>query len=357
MGNIVSGADDDHLGITSQDEVAQAAPEAVQDDQDDDLGEDVTIWARDEKVVRSINEEHKNSKYMPTISLSPNLKATTDLNGETICSVNVIIFSIPTQHMRNTLERVKPYITSSHLLIFVNKGIEISTGLLPSDIVIEVLGESIGKKATFLSGPSFAIEVVKRQPTCVAVASAVKARALRTQRLFHAPHFRVYTTLDVTGVEVSGALKNVIALASGACAGMGYQQNSRAAIITRGLAEIIRIGVKMGADPLTFAGLAGVGDLMMTASSEKSRNFTVGYRLGKGEKLDYIIETLGSVAEGVETTKAAYALCRKLDVDSPLCDSVYSVLFQDKDIVTAVKELMERDPSHEMRGIRRLSIS
>ncbi|KAJ3211990.1 hypothetical protein HDU67_004135 [Dinochytrium kinnereticum] len=316
------------------------------------LGLDTTIWARDAAVVESINSHHKNSKYMSSMELSENLKATTLLDEATISNATVIIFSIPTQHMRGILERVKPFITPSHLTIFLNKGIETSSLKLPSDIVTDVWGDHLGRNATFLSGPSFAVEVVKRQPTCVSVASIVRARALRAQRLFHAPHFRVYDSADVIGVEVAGAIKNVIALASGACTGLGYQQNARAAIITRGLAEMIRIGVKLGADPLTFAGLAGVGDLMMTAQSEKSRNFTVGHRLGKGETLEHIITTLGSVAEGVETTRACYALCRKMDIDSPLCDAIYSVLFQGKRIEVAVKELMGRDPSSELRGIK-----
>ncbi|KAJ3115630.1 hypothetical protein HDU96_000323 [Phlyctochytrium bullatum] len=329
-----------------------------------DLGLDTTIWARDAAVVESINTQHKNSKYMSSVDcwppsldilqmeLSSNLKATTQLDEELISKATVIIFSIPTQHMRGVLERVKPFLTTKHLTIFLNKGIEISTLKLPSDIVLDVWGDKLGRLATFLSGPSFAVEVVKRQPTCVSVASSVRSRALRTQRLFHAPHFRVYDSKDVVGVEIAGALKNVIALASGACTGLGFQNNARAAIITRGLAEMIRIGVKLGADPLTFAGLAGVGDLMMTAQSEKSRNFTVGYRLGKGEALDHVLATLGSVAEGVETTRAAYALCRKMDMDSPVCDAVYSVLYQGKPIQVAVRELMGRDPSSELRGIK-----
>ncbi|KAJ3399388.1 hypothetical protein HDU80_007991 [Chytriomyces hyalinus] len=179
----------------------------------------------------------------------------------------------------------------------------------------------------------------------------MEASVAGAQAVFHAPHFRVYDSGDVIGVEVAGAMKNVIALAAGACAGLGYQQNARAAIITRGLAEIMRIGVKLGADPLTFSGLAGVGDLFLTAQSEKSRNYTVGFRLGKGEKLDHVIATLGSVAEGVETTKAAYALCRKIGVESPLCDAVYSVLFGGVEVHEAVRNLMGRDPHDEFYGI------
>ncbi|KAI8619350.1 6-phosphogluconate dehydrogenase [Chytriomyces sp. MP71] len=315
------------------------------------LGNNVTIYARDQTVVDGINNDHRNIKYMSDVLLTESLRATSQLDETVIASVSVIIFSIPTQHMRSILSQVQPHITANHLAIFVNKGIEIKTLTLPCDIVEEIWGTEIGSQATYLSGPSFAAEVVKRQPTCVSVASRKKERALRAQAVFHAPHFRVYDSSDVVGVEIAGALKNVIALAAGACAGLGFQQNARAAIITRGLAEIMRIGVKLGADPLTFSGLAGVGDLFLTAQSEKSRNYTVGFRLGKGEKIDHILATLGSVAEGVETAKAAYALCRKINVESPVCDAVYSVLFQNVEVTAAVRSLMERDPHDEFYGI------
>ncbi|KAJ3083968.1 hypothetical protein HDU79_004094 [Rhizoclosmatium sp. JEL0117] len=316
------------------------------------MGNEVTIYARDQKVVDGINNDHHNVKYMKDVVLTDTLKATSQLeDGAAIQAATVIIFSIPTQHLRDILAKTKPFVTKSHLTIFVNKGIEIHSGKLPCDIVEEVWGKEIGECATYLSGPSFAMEVVKRQPTCVSVASRVKERALRAQAVFHAPHFRVYDCDDVIGVEVAGALKNVIALAAGACAGLGFQQNARAAIITRGLAEIMRVGVKLGADPLTFSGLAGVGDLFLTAQSEKSRNYTVGFRLGRGEKLDYVLETLGSVAEGVETTKAAYELCHKIGVESPVCDAVYSVLFGGVDVKEAVKTLMSRDPHAEFHGL------
>jgi glycerol-3-phosphate dehydrogenase (NAD(P)+) len=181
------------------------------------------------------------------------------------------------------------------------------------------------------------------------VASKSEEHALRSQKLFHAPFFRVYTSHDVVGVEISGALKNVVAIASGACSGLGFQLNARSAIITRGLAEITRIGVACGADPLTFSGLSGVGDLFLTCTSEKSRNFTVGYRVGRGEALQHVLDTLGSVAEGVNTTEGAYTLCRKVDVDSPIVDEVYSVLYQNKDIRTSVKDLLTREASKEIK--------
>ncbi|KAJ3394985.1 hypothetical protein HDU84_004443 [Entophlyctis sp. JEL0112] len=315
------------------------------------MGNNVTIYARDHAVVDGINSLHQNIKYMKDVPLTETLKATNSLDEHTLSSVTVILFSIPTQHLRDILEKTKPFVTRNHLTIFVNKGIEISTGLLPCDIVEEIWGKDIGCAATYLSGPSFAAEIVKRQPTCVSVASRTHSRALRTQRLFHAPHFRVYDCTDVIGVEVAGALKNVIALAAGACAGLGFQQNARAAIITRGLAEIMRVGVKLGADPLTFSGLSGVGDLFLTAQSEKSRNFTVGYRLGKGETLEHVLATLGSVAEGVETTKAAYELCKRIGVESPVCDAVYSVLYGGSEVKDAVKALMGRDPHAEFHGL------
>ncbi|KAJ3215300.1 hypothetical protein HK099_006428 [Clydaea vesicula] len=312
------------------------------------LGNEVTIWARSQEVVDGINLQHKNVKYLSHVLLSENLKATTVLNQEVFDAVTVVICAIPSQLMRTILERVKPFLTTRHLLIFVNKGIEKGTLSFPHDIVVSELGEEIGYNATFLSGPSFAAEVVERKHTCVTAASLVHIRALRTQKLFHAPHFRVYDATDVIGVEVAGALKNVMALASGCSSGIGLQLNARAALITRALAEITRIGVKLGANPLTFAGLSGVGDLFLTCTSEKSRNFTVGYRLGKGEKLDDVIRTLGSVAEGVETVPAAYELCRKLGVDSPIIDAVHAVLMKGLTVDEVFKNVTHRSPKSEL---------
>ncbi|KAI8894208.1 6-phosphogluconate dehydrogenase [Globomyces pollinis-pini] len=312
---------------------------------------EVYIWARDKKIVDSISNDNVNCRYLSDVKLSTNLKGVSELNQDIFDKVTVVLMSIPTQHMRSILASIKPFLKLNHLLIFVNKGIEISTGLLPHDIASEMLGNEMGARTVYLSGPSFAAEVVRRQPTCVAVASKSSKRAKRTQRFFHAPCFRVYHIEDTTGLEVAGALKNVIAIASGACTGAGFQMNASAALITRGLAEITRFGIAMNANPLTFAGFSGVGDLFLTCTSEKSRNFTVGYRLGKGEKLDDIISSLGSVAEGVPTTKAAYELARKHNVDSPITDQVYAVLYENKPIDVAFKELMERDPSAELRGI------
>jgi glycerol-3-phosphate dehydrogenase (NAD(P)+) len=200
----------------------------------------------------------------------------------------------------------------------------------------------------FLSGPSFAVEIMAGHPTCVSVASHDPDCALAAQKMCHTPLFRCYTSSDPVGLEIAGALKNVIAIASGAAAGLGYQENSRAAFLTRGLAEMTRIGLALKANPITFNGLGGVGDLFLTCTSKKSRNFTVGYRLGNGEQLDTIVESVGSVAEGVTTAKAAFELVDRLGVDAPIIREVFAVLYQGKDIQDAIRDLLNRDPKPEV---------
>jgi glycerol-3-phosphate dehydrogenase (NAD(P)+) len=202
--------------------------------------------------------------------------------------------------------------------------------------------------AVFLSGPSFAIEVIQHQPTCVTVASSDPKRAKWAQRTFHSKIFRVYTASDVIGVELAGSIKNVIAIASGIASGLGYQMNPRAALLTRGISEMGRLSVKMGGDPITLLTLAGIGDLFLTCTSEKSRNFTVGFRLGKGEKLDDIISSLGSVAEGVPTTRAAHDLAAKLDIFLPIIEAVYKVLYENLDVKQALEELLELASADEL---------
>jgi glycerol-3-phosphate dehydrogenase len=232
-------------------------------------------------------------------------------------------------------------------MVCAAKGIELGTQRLPKDIIADVLGAEHGDNAVFLSGPSFASEIAARQPTCVAVASKDARRAAWAQELFHAVHFRVYTSDDPIGLEVAGALKNVVAIAAGATVGIGFQMNSRAALITRGLAELTRIGAALGANPLTFKGLGGVGDLFLTCTSEKSRNFMVGYRLGRGEALAEVQRTLGSVAEGVATTKAAFELSQRLGVDVPIIHETYNVLYEGKPIAQAVMDLLTREAKPE----------
>jgi glycerol-3-phosphate dehydrogenase (NAD(P)+) len=310
-------------------------------------GYQVTMWSRSEDVANTINATHKNPKYLNTINLSPRLSATSIINEALIKQHSVIVQATPTQTMREVLLGVKKYWRAELLLICAAKGIEIGSLKLPTDIISEILGADVAAKSTFLSGPSFASEIAAHQPTAVAVASKDASRAAWAQELFHAAHFRVYTSDDPIGLEVAGALKNIVAIAAGASVGIGFQMNSRAALITRGLAEITRIGVALGANPLTFKGLGGVGDLFLTCTSEKSRNFSVGFRLGKGEQLDIVLKEVG-VAEGVTTAKAAYDLVNKLGVDAPIMTEVYRVLYEGKPIAQAVMDLLTREAKPEI---------
>ncbi len=309
-------------------------------------GYHVTIWSRSQTVTDSINTSRKNPKYLSSINLSPRLSATSNLDAKVIGEASVIVHVTPTQTMRGVLTQMKPHWRQELLLICAAKGIEMGTLLLPHDIISDVLGQETSDKAAFLSGPSFASEIVARQPTAVTVASRTEQTAHWAQELFHAAHFRVYSSDDPIGLEVAGALKNVVAIAAGASVGIGFQMNSRAALITRGLAEITRVGAAMGANPLTFKGLSGVGDLFLTCTSEKSRNFSVGYRLGKGEALDAVIASVG-VAEGVTTTKAAKELVEQLGVEAPIITEVYKVLYEHKPIAQAVMDLLTREAKPE----------
>jgi glycerol-3-phosphate dehydrogenase len=312
------------------------------------LDHKVVIYLRDKNSAESINTKHRNPKYLSNYDLCEDLKAIAELDQNTVQSFSVLLFAIPTQNLRAFLKQIKSFLLPDQLLLFVNKGLEESTMMMPSKIINDVLGNEVGNRYVFLSGPSFAQEIVQREITSVVVASEIQEEALRAQRLFHSPFFRVYTSSDPTGVEVAGALKNVIAMASGVCQGLGLQQNARAALITRGLAEMTQLGISLGGKPETFLGLAGVGDLMLTASSTKSRNFTVGYRLGCGEKLQDIIESLGSVAEGVKTAKAAYELFKSRNINSPIISEMYFVLYENKPIELALKDLLWREASVEL---------
>ncbi|KAJ7786560.1 glycerol-3-phosphate dehydrogenase [Mycena metata] len=289
-----------------------------------DSDHSVFLWAREADLVKHFNLHHRNLKYLPEHDFSKNITAVgPDLpDGDFINEMDVLLFAIPTQDKAKL-----------PLLIFVNKGIEIGTDALTLEIIADTCGADVAKAATFISGPSFAKEIVRRRPTSVSASD-----------LFHQPHFRC----DPIGIELSGALKNVYAIAAGMSDGLGYENNTRAMIITRGLAEMTCIGTAYGASPLTFLGLAGVGDLFLTCSSSSSRNYTVGYRLGQGEPLQKIISTLGSVAEGVSTAKGVKTIIDKLGVNAPIAERVYQVLYDDKATLTAVQELMDLPASREL---------
>ena len=310
-------------------------------------GHRVEIWARSPEVAEGINTNHTNPRYLKEITLSPRLKAFSRLEDAPIQAYDAIVIAVPTQYVRMVVEQISDKMHIDQLLVCAAKGIEVGTEKLPSDILAEICGTFISHHMVSLSGPSFAIEVAKKQPTGVSVASRVTVRAEWAQDVFHAPKFRAYTSNDPIGLEVAGAMKNVIAIAAGACAGLGFQANSRATLITRGLAEMTRVGVALGANPLTFKGLGGVGDLFLTCSSEKSRNFSVGYIMGQGGTLDEALEEVGSVAEGVTTTLSAQKLSKSLNVSTPITNAVYQVLYDKKPISQVVQELISRDAKPE----------
>jgi glycerol-3-phosphate dehydrogenase (NAD(P)+) len=308
---------------------------------------EVEIWARSKAIVDGINQHHKNPKYLNTISLSPNLRAIHHVNPEKINDYKAIVVAVPMQAVRETLAPFSKHLNTTPLLISAVKGIEISTGTFSADVFRDLFGEEISNKSVVLSGPSFAIEVAQKLPTAVVAASKDEAKAEAVQKIFHTSFFRVYSSHDPIGLEVAGALKNVIAIAAGACAGMGLQMNSMAALMTRGLAEITTMGVKLGANPRTFLGLGGVGDLFLTCGSEKSRNYSLGFKLGQGMTVHEALDSLGSVAEGFTTAKAAQALALKLNVDMPISTQVYMVLYQHKPVRDALMDLITRDAKAE----------
>ncbi|MES2745804.1 MAG: NAD(P)H-dependent glycerol-3-phosphate dehydrogenase [Bdellovibrionota bacterium] len=312
-------------------------------------GHDVTIWGRNKDITDSINTTHRNPRYLSHIALDKRLQAIDQLAPELLARAEFLVLAIPTQALRSVLVSIQKDLSPACIIVCAVKGIENGTYAFPIDIIEQTLGAHTKSKVVVLSGPSFASEVAEKQPTAVSIACRDPETNRQTQALFHSSYFRVYTTDDPIGLEVAGALKNVIALASGAAAGLGFQQNARAALLARGLAEIARIGAAMGANPMTFMGLGGVGDLFLTCTSEKSRNYTVGYRLGRGESLNEVLRTLGSVAEGVSTAKAAYDLCEKLKVDSPIVHVVYSVLYGGATVSSGLQLLLNREMKAESK--------
>ncbi|KAI0322165.1 glycerol-3-phosphate dehydrogenase [Amylostereum chailletii] len=317
-----------------------------------DADHDVYMWSREADLVKYFNVHHKNPYYLKDHSFALKIHAIgPELPDERfIKGMDVILFAIPTEGVRSILTNLRPRLDVAHLplLIFVNKGIETSTNALTLEIIADTCGKEMARVSSFLSGPSFAKEIVRRQPTMVSVASLSETHAERASAVFHQPWFRCYAGNDPIGIELAGALKNVYAIASGIADGLGYENNTRASLITRGLSEMTRIGTAYGANPLTFLSLAGVGDLFLTCSSSTSRNYTVGYRLGKGEGLEDILRTLGSVAEGVTTAKGLKAIVDELGVVAPIASGVYEVLYGGKQVAEEARILMEHPPMREL---------
>ncbi|MDX8359870.1 NAD(P)H-dependent glycerol-3-phosphate dehydrogenase [Cytobacillus sp. IB215316] len=315
-----------------------------------DNGHDVRIWGRNKKQIDEINTAHMNTQYLPEIELSPKIIGYSSLT-EALQDVRTVVLAVPTKAIRDTLKKVKQIISEPITIVSVSKGIEPDTLLRISEIIEQELPESLLTDVVVLSGPSHAEEVSLRHPTTVTVTSKNMDIAENIQDIFINQHFRVYTNPDLLGVEIGGALKNIIALAAGITDGLGYGDNAKAALITRGLAEITRLGSAMGANPLTFAGLTGIGDLIVTCTSVHSRNWKAGHMLGKGESLSEVLDNLGMVVEGVRTTKAAYQLANKMDVTMPITNALYDVLFEDKTAKEALDSLMQRTRTGEMEEL------
>ena len=309
-----------------------------------EAGHQVTLWSFEPDVAESINAQNRNP-YLEDVTLPASLTATTDL-AQAVGDADLVVSVSPSQFVAQVMGQAAPHIGPDALVVSASKGIELHTLRRMDEVIGNVLPE-IRDRFCVLSGPSFAAEVARGGPTAVVVASHSEAAAERAQSLFQTPSFRVYTNRDVVGVELGGALKNVIALAAGAAAGLGFAHNTLAAIITRGLAEMTRLGLAMGAEKATFSGLAGMGDLVLTCTGDLSRNRTVGYRLGQGDSLEDILADMKAVAEGVKTAEAVHALARRHEVEMPIAEQVYAIVHEGRSPNEAVRTLMLRDPKPE----------
>ncbi|MDC2839029.1 NAD(P)H-dependent glycerol-3-phosphate dehydrogenase [Limosilactobacillus mucosae] len=312
--------------------------------------QEVMLWSRDSEQVVTMNRWHINPQYMKDFKYSPELKATDDME-EAVRGAEYILMVIPTKGLREVagnLNQILVKLNQKPLLIHATKGLEQETYKRPSQMLAEEIDENHRQDIVVLSGPSHAEDVAIQDMTAVTAACANLAAAERVQKLFSNNFFRVYTNDDVIGAEFGGALKNIIAIGAGALQGLGYKDNARAALITRGLAEIRRLGVAFGANPFTFIGLSGVGDLVVTATSKNSRNWRAGYQLGQGRQLEDVISNMGMVIEGIYTAKAAYELAQKRNVKMPITEALYRVLYEGEDIETAITNLMSRKATSEM---------
>lgn len=312
----------------------------------------VSIWSHKSNVVDEINNYKTNKNYLPDLIIPDNIDASTDLEY-TVKDSDVIVMSVPSQAFRETIKKVLPFVKNEAITVNTSKGIEESSLLRISDVFYEEAPYELHHNFVVLSGPSHAEEVSKGIPTTVVVAGKSRIICEKIQDLFMCPFFRVYTNPDVVGVEIGGALKNVIAICTGISDGLNFGDNTKAAIMTRGLVEIARLGDAMGANQITFAGLAGVGDLIVTCTSMHSRNRRFGIEVGKGSTVEDALKTVRMVVEGYKTTMAVYRLSKKYNVDMPITEQAYKVLFEGQNPLEAVSNLMMRGKKHESEEIVR----
>ncbi|HJQ71358.1 MAG TPA: NAD(P)H-dependent glycerol-3-phosphate dehydrogenase [Blastocatellia bacterium] len=304
-------------------------------------GHEVRVWARESEVALSINREQKNPFYLSDFALPENITATTSLE-DALADTDFVLMVVPSHAMRDCLFRMKDHLKPETVIVSATKGVENGSLMRMSEVIGEVLNDRADTRVVALSGPSFAREVARKDPTAIVAASADQAACEMVQHNLSSNVFRVYTNSDVAGVELGGAVKNVVAIAAGVVRGLGMGTNTVAAIITRGLAEITRLAVAEGAKGETMAGLAGLGDLVLTCTGELSRNRHVGLELGRGRRLADILADMREVAEGVKTTRAIYELSRRRAIDMPITASTYALLYEDKPAAEAANELMER---------------
>ena len=315
------------------------------------MGHSVRLWAREREVVESARASRENRAFLPGFALPDAIGVTGD-SDEAVSGADLVVLVPPSKHLRDVARMTEKSIGEGALVAVASKGIEESSLKLLSEVLAEVLPNVPASRVAFLSGPTFAKEVALGLPCDIVAASNAMSACEPIQRMLHAPTFRVYASGDPVGVEVAGALKNVIAIAAGACDALSLGLNARAALLTRGLTEITRFGVALGADPLTFLGLAGMGDLVLTCTGELSRNRQLGIEVAKGQSAAAYLATQRTVAEGFYTAHAAYDLAHKLGIDSPIVEQVYFVLHRERPLLDALRLLVTREFKDELQGIR-----
>jgi glycerol-3-phosphate dehydrogenase (NAD(P)+) len=311
-------------------------------------GQDVRLWVREPEICEGLKRDRINHTFLPGVRLSSRVHFTQEYS-EALNDAGLVLMVVPSHGFRQVLRDLKPYWPPRAILASATKGMEIDSLLSMEGVVREEMGAEA--PYAVLAGPSFAREVAQKQPTAVTIASRQRDLAHSLQRVFSAPYFRVYTSHDVTGAELGGALKNIFAIGTGILTGMGLGDNPRAALITRGLAEMVRLGARVGANPMTLTGLAGLGDLILTCTGSQSRNFQVGVKLGQGILLDQILISMAMVAEGIKTSRAVYALAKRLGVEMPLVTASYKILYEGLAPKEAIKKLMARELKDEMEAM------
>lgn len=317
-----------------------------------DKGNEIVLYGNNEEVNQEINEHHTNELYMKNWSVNETATATGDLN-KALDGAEVILFVLPTQAIRIVAKQVGQILTETGrkpLIVTATKGIEPGTKKLISEILTEEIYPNDTDKIVAISGPSHAESVAQKDLTAISCASTSKENAEKVQEMFSNDYFRLYTNSDLVGVEVAGAVKNVIAIAAGILVGKHYGDDAKAALMTRGLAEITRLGVNyFGADPMTFSGLSGIGDLIVTCTSVNSRNWRCGKQLGEGKSLDYVLQNMGQVVEGATTVKAVHELCQEKQIDMPISEAIYRVLYENSNVDAEITKMMGRSPKQEIR--------